>query len=102
MAVEGRQEETMTAKVVDLLVRACLHLVTALICAGILYLCWHFVGARIRLDFPENTLGGALEFPVQLACTALLSMSFGQIFLALALDLPRKIRRKHFWQRKNG
>ncbi len=102
MAVEGKQEVTMTAKVIDLLVRACLHLLTACICAGTLYLCWHFVGTRIRLDFPANSLGGALQLPVQLACTALLSMFLGQIFLALALDLPRKIRRKRFWQRNHG
>ncbi|MCU9528371.1 hypothetical protein [Pseudomonas mosselii] len=86
----------------NLLIRIFLHLVTAVIVVGILYLCWSFVGSRIRLDFPANSLGGAMQFPVQLACTAMLSMFFGLVFKALTLDLPRHIRRKRFWQREHG
>lgn len=43
-----------------------------------------------------------MQFPVQLACTAMLSMFFGLVFKALTLDLPRHIRRKRFWQREHG
>lgn len=92
----------MNNKQRDLLVRGCIYLLTALLCMGIFYVCWHFVGSRIRLGFPANSLGGSLEFPIQLTCNALLSMLVGLLFKGLTLDLPRQIRRKRFWHRKHA
>ncbi|WP_282366383.1 hypothetical protein [Pseudomonas sp. PS02290] len=86
----------------DLLVRCGIYLLASLLCAAIFYGCWHYVGSRISLDFPANTLGGSLEFPIQLACTVLLSMLVGMMYMGLTLTLPRLIRRKRFWRRKHA
>ncbi|WP_439126312.1 MAG: hypothetical protein ACNJA3_28500 (plasmid) [Pseudomonas rhizophila] len=86
----------------DLLVRGCIYLLTALLCMGIFYACWHFVGSRVRLGFPANSMGGAMELPLQLTCNALLSMVIGLLLKGLTLDLPRQIRRKRFWRWKHA
>lgn len=91
----------MNDKQRDLIVRGCINLLASLLCFGIFYVCWHFAGSHISLGFPANSLGGSVEFPIQLTCTALLSMVIGLLFKGLTLDLPRQIRRKRFWSRKH-
>jgi hypothetical protein len=86
----------------DLLVRGGTYLLAGLICAAIFSVCWRFIGSRINLGFPANTLGGSLEFPIQLACNGLLSMLVGMMFMGLTLTLPRYFRRKRFWRSKRA
>lgn len=92
----------MNEKQLSRLVHGCFHLLTALVCVGVFYVCWYFIGSRIHLDFPANSLGGSIEFPVRLTCTALASMIVALLFKGLVLDLPRQIRRRRFWQRKRA
>lgn len=92
----------MTDNQRDLLVRGGIYIVAGLICAAIFSVCWHYVGSRISLGFPSYSLGASLEFPIQLAANALLSMLVGLLFMGLTLTLPRHIRRKQFWRRKHA